>query len=201
MNIISRIEWRLYKSRKIRKLKNKNPTIISSNCNGGIILHDLGLKFNTPTVNLLFEARDYIRFASDLDRYLSADLVEIETDKPYPVGLLADIKVYFMHYKSFDEAKEKWNERRKRVDRNNIFLMFTDKDGCTEDDLKAFDSLPYEHKVVFTHIPHPEIKSAYYIKGFENETEVGILSDFKPGFFRRRYLDDFDYVSFLNGKQ
>ena len=201
MNIISRIEWRLYKNRKTRRLKNKNPTIISSNCNGGMILHDLGIRFNTPTINLFFESRDYIKFVSKLDEYLSLELTETASDKSYPVGKLGDIQVNFMHYKSFEDAKDKWNERRQRVDRNNIFLMFTDKDGCTDDDLRAFDTLPYEHKVVFTHIPHPEIKSAYYIKGFEKETEVGILSDFKPGFFRRRYIDDFDYVSFLNGNQ
>ncbi len=109
MSIISRIEWRLYKNRKIRRLKNNNPTIISSNCNGGMILHDLGLKFNTPTINLLFEASDYIKFVSDLDRYLSEDLVEAESDKPYPVGLIGDVRVYLMHYKSFNEAKDKWN--------------------------------------------------------------------------------------------
>ena len=38
------------------------------------------------------------------------------------------------------------------------------------------------------------------MKGFENEKEVGVLSDPKPGFFKRRYLDDFDYVRFLNGE-
>ena len=32
MNIVQRIEWRLYKERKKRKLKNLTPTIIASNC-------------------------------------------------------------------------------------------------------------------------------------------------------------------------
>ncbi|MBR6918160.1 MAG: DUF1919 domain-containing protein [Clostridia bacterium] len=199
MNIISRIEWRIYKDKKRRRLKNTSPSIISSNCNGGVILHDLGLRFNTPTVNLLFEAHDYIKFISDIDRYLSAELVEMPSDKPYPVGLLDDVKVYFMHYDSFENAKAKWYERRERVDRGNMFFMFTDKDGCTDDDLSAFDALPYKNKVVFTHVPRPDIKSSYYIKGFENNAEVGILSDFKEGFLRRRYIDQYDYVSFLNG--
>ena len=201
MNLISRIEWRLYKQRKRIKLKNKYPTIISSNCNGGMILHDLGLRFNTPTINLYFESADYIKFVSDLDKYLLLELTEIKSDKPYPVGKLGDIFVYFMHYSSFEDAKEKWNERKRRVNKDNLFLMYTDKNGCTEDHLKAFEALPYEHKVVFTHTPRPEIKSSYYIKGFEDDGEVGILSNFKPGFLRRRYLDDFDYVTFLNQKR
>ena len=36
-----------------------------------------------------------------------------------------------------------------------------------------------------------------HIPGFENEHEVGILSDWKPRLLRRRWLDDFDYVRFL----
>ena len=53
---------------------------------------------------------------------------------------------------------------------------------------------------MITHIPYPEIKSSYYIRGFENENGVGVLLYFKKQFLIRRYLDDFDYVSFLNGK-
>ena len=187
-------EYRLYIKKKRKKLKNKSPSIIASNCNGCVISHDLGLRFNTPTVNLFMMPSDFIKFVSDLDKYLSADLVEIESDERYPVGMLSDITLYFVHYNTFDEAKAKWNERRDRVDRSNLFLMFTDRDGCTDEDLKAFDALPYENKVVFTHVPRPDIKSAAYIEGYEDKGEVGVLSDFKPGFLIRRYLCKFDYA-------
>ena len=43
-------------------LKNKDFTIISHNCVGGVIYHDLGLKFNTPTINLFFMAKDFIKY-------------------------------------------------------------------------------------------------------------------------------------------
>ena len=39
----------------------------------------------------------------------------------------------------------------------------------------------------------------FYVKGYEDANEVGILTDWTPGFFRRRRLDDFDAVAFLNG--
>ena len=139
MSLFARIEWRLNKEIKKRRLKNKNPSIIASNCNGSFISHDLGLRFNTPTVNLYILPSDFIKFVTDLDRYLTEELIEITSDKPFPVGKLDDITVYFMHYKTFEEAKAKWNERRERVDRNNMFLMFTDRDGCTEEDLRAFE--------------------------------------------------------------
>ncbi len=36
------------------------------------------------------------------------------------------------------------------------------------------------------------------MKGFETKEELGVLTNYKDGFWRRRYLDDFDYVTFLN---
>lgn len=35
-----------------KKLRNDNFVILSSNCIGGCLLHDLGLEFTTPTINL-----------------------------------------------------------------------------------------------------------------------------------------------------
>lgn len=200
MHLFERAEWRVCKEIKKLRLKNKTPTVISSNCNGGMILHDLGLKFNTPTINLFFSASDYLKLIGNMRYYFSIDPVKIEYDKPYPVGKIDDIVIHFMHYNSFEEASEKWCERRNRIDYDNLFFMFSDKNGCTYEDIKSFDNLHFEHKVIFTHKQYPEFKSAYYIKGFENDGEVGILSDFMPGKLRRRYLDAFDYVSFLNGK-
>ena len=194
--------WRI--SRIIRnlinrkKLINLNPTIISSDCNGSIILHDLGLKFRTPTINLFFSAKDFVKFVSNLDEYLSHDyeLIELKTDYGYPVGLLKDIKIHFVHYNSFKEAAFKWNSRKKRINWDNIFLMMTDRNECDYEDIKKFDSLPY-NKVIFTKQQYSDIKASVYIKGFENFDSVGDLSR-KKHILGKRYVDDFDYVSFLN---
>ena len=61
MNIIQRIEWRLYKEHKRRKLENLTPTIISSNCNGEFWYYDMKLPFLSPTINLSFDMNDYVR--------------------------------------------------------------------------------------------------------------------------------------------
>jgi len=200
MELLRRIERRLYLDRKRKRLRNRTPSILSDNCNGSMILHDMQCRFCSPTVNLFMLPEDYLAFVTDPQRYLAAIPVEIPSDKPYPVGKVEDITVYFMHYDSFEQAKTKWCERAARVDMDNVFLMMTDKNGCTEDHLRRFDALPYTHKVVFTHKPYPDIRSAVYMPGFEENGEVGVLSDPKPGFFKRRYLDDFDYIRFLNGE-
>lgn len=193
-----KIEYKIHLSINKMRLKNKTPSIISSNCNGGIILHDLGLKFNTPTINLYYTAKDFLKFVKRLDYYLAIDLQDITGNNLYPIGKLDDIEIHFLHYNTFTEAKKKWNQRRIRVNKQNLFIMMTDRDGCTLADIMEFDSLPYSNKVIFTHKPYPSIKSAVYIHGFEKCDQVGILSDWKSSFIMRRYLDDFDYVSFLN---
>ena len=197
--LIKRIEWRLYKEIKRKRLKNLNPTIISSNCNGGIIYHDLKLPFNSPTINLSMDTDDFIKLVSNLKYYLEQEIVQIEDENyDFPCGMLEDIKIRFNHYKTFEEAVDKWNERKKRINWDNIYIMGIDGDNATYDSLKKFDQLPYENKVIFTHKSYPEIKSSYYIKGFEQDEGVGVLIYFKDKFWIRRYLDDFDYVSFFN---
>ena len=198
-SLIKRIEWRIYKELKKRKLRNYNPTIISSNCNGGIIYHDLNLPFNSPTINLSMDTDDFIKLVSNMKYYLGQEIVEIE-DKNYqfPCGMLDDIKIRFNHYDTFEEAVYKWNERKKRINWDNIYIMGIDGDKASYSSLKKFDKLPYKNKVIFTHRDYPEIKSSYKISGFEDKDEVGVLIYFKKKFFIRRYLDDFDYVSFLN---
>ena len=201
-SLIKRIEWRIYKELKKRKLRNYNPTIISSNCNGGIIYHDLNLPFNSPTINLSMDTDDFIKLVSNMKCYLGQEIVEIE-DKNYqfPCGMLDDIKIRFNHYDTFEEAVYKWNERKKRINWDNIYIMGIDGDKASYSSLKKFDKLPYKNKVIFTHRDYPEIKSSYKISGFEDKDEVGVLIYFKKKFFIRRYLDDFDYVSFLNNER
>ncbi len=200
MNFFQRIEWRLYKEIKRKKLKNMTPTIISSNCNGEYWYYDMKLKFLSPTINLSFDMNDYVKMLENLHWYMKQPILPYEDSRfEFPTGMLGDIEIRFNHYKTFDEAVAKWEERKKRIDWNNLFVLGIDGDNCTYETIQRFDQLPYKNKVIFTHIPYPEIKSAYYIPGFEKEQGVGVLLYFKKQFRIRRYLDDFDYISFLNG--
>ena len=181
------------------RLKNKDFSIISSNCNGGVILHDLGLKFDTPTIDLFFKPSDYLKLVQNLKKYLTAELTEFNIESPYPVGSILDIKVYFLHYKSFSVAKEKWDERCKRVHYDNLYFMMTDRDGCTYEQIEEYDKLQVKHKVIFTHVPY-KFKSSYYIKGFEKSNCVGVLSNFRYFLIGKKYFDDFNYVRWLNNR-
>lgn len=185
-----------------KRIKNKDISIISSNCNGAFISHDLGLQFNSPFVNLWIKPQDYLKLLLDFDTYIQSDIKEIsEEGICYPIGQLHDITIYFQHYSSFEEARKKWIERKKRINKKNMYILFTDRDGCLYQDLLKFDQLTYKNKVVFTNREYHEISSSFYIKGFENEKSVGICSEFIPNKNWLRYYDQFDYVEwFNNGK-
>lgn len=168
---------RHFMKKKIEKLKNAEICLISNNCNGACILHDFGVKFKSPFVNLWIKPSDYIKMLKSLKYYMECDLLETEEEGiTYPVGILDDIKIYFQHYFSFEEAKRKWEERKARMDYNNLYVLFADTDGCTEKD----------------------IKSAVYIRGFENEDGVGICVYYKGKLSYKKYYDDFDYVAWFN---
>ncbi len=190
------IEKRLKNLRK--SLHNMTPTILSNNCNGTFMYHDLRLKFYSPTINLFFSIPDFIKFLSDLDLYLEMELKQYVTDEyTYPIGLLGEIKIHFMHYETFEEAAKKWYERVNRINKRNLYIVMNEGKGCRYEDLVKFDKLPFPFKVVFTHKPYPVIKSAYYIKGFEDKESCDFLFEYRK---RRieRYYEQFDYVSFLN---
>ena len=198
LRIFREYEWRSYKKKRRSRLRNMDFTIIGSNCSGAFMYYDLGMKYLTPTVNLSMEMDDFVKMVKNLKEYMNRELKELREDYPCPVGLLGDVKIYFVHYKDFEEGKCKWEERKQRINWDNIFIIGSEKDGCSYETLQAFEQLPYENKVIFTRKAYPEFSSACYIKGFEEKEELGVLINFKQGILRRRYLDDFDYVKFLN---
>lgn len=182
------------------KLENKDFTILSSNCVGGVILHELGKRFDTPTINLYFSAGDYLKFIGNLKHYLNCKLTETDSSYAYPLGKLEDLTLHLVHYKNFAEAEQKWEERKKRIHFDNLYVIMVDRDGCTYKDIIEFDSLPYEHKAFLTYKERPEIKSAVCIPGSEEENHILDICKYKSKWTGRRWLDDFDYVAFLNTK-
>lgn len=202
MNLLSRIEWRLYKELKRLRLKNRKPSIIASNCIGTFMYYDMKLRFNSPTINLSFDMNDYVRFLEKLPWYLEQEVVPCEDDRfDYPCGMVGDVEIRFNHYNTIEEATAKWTERKQRIDWDNLFIIGIDGDNCTYDSMRRFDALPYHNKVIFTHKPYPEFSSAHYLSGFEELGGIGRATDFMNRLLIRRYMDEFDYISFLNGEE
>ena len=208
-NAFRRRVWKFFRAWRNRlnrvKFHEKNVCILSMNCTGGILYHDLGLPFLSPTINLFFHAEDFIRFCERLDDYLKIDkLVEcfdpdVVQDRPYPVAWLGDIKLFLVHYHSVSEAQDAWNRRKKRIRKEEIVVLATDRDGMTDSLKDRFEKLPYP-KVMFVHKPDPIHPSCFYLRGYEQESSVGIVTE-STGWLGTRKVDQFDWVAFLNGTQ
>lgn len=134
---------------KYLELYNNTPTIFCNSCNGGILYHTLGLGFKSPLINLLVSDDDYIKFLQDPDKYLNSDIKTLGYDcdlegKKYPTCLCDDIVLKCVHYKTHEDVAETWRRRVKRVDLNNIFVLFiTDN----KESVDKFVELPYKKKI------------------------------------------------------
>jgi uncharacterized protein (DUF1919 family) len=141
------------------KLTNKDFTIISNNCWGTFVYKGLHLQYRTPFVGLFLFAPDYMKLLENFTDYMSKDMKftgetrykqHIDYDIKYPVGLLDDLEVHFVYSKDNEDAVEKWDRRRKRINWDNIYYKFCDRDLCTPELIERFFALPYKNKVCFT---------------------------------------------------
>jgi uncharacterized protein (DUF1919 family) len=173
--------------KKLLKVKNKDFTIISSNCIGSKLYQLMNLPYTTPCVGLYFFAPCFLKFITNLREYLHEDLQKIDesqylegnenrkTHKMYPIGRLGDIEIHFMHYSSWNEAVQKWNTRAKRINFERLFFIFTDKDLCDYSILSSFDQLSYPKKVCFTAKKYI-LRSCVQIPFYDKCDYVGDLS-------------------------
>jgi uncharacterized protein (DUF1919 family) len=158
-------------------LRNLDFTIISNNCAAGKFgYRELGLRYNTPTVGLSFFLEDYIKFLSNLEYYLTIPIQftgiskyptvakhQVALKHRYPVGVLDDVEICFMHYRTEEEAKAKWTRRAQRVNFDNLFVMLVgdQKSNIANPDprfwaktlIEDFKNLPIRHKVI---MPKPD---------------------------------------------
>jgi len=191
-----------------KKLKNNNFTIISNDCWGGRVYSDLGLEHNSPTVNMFFYSKCYLKLVSNLKEYLNSEInftnesiYEVANNNRklnnnfYPIGVLNDIEIHFLHYRDEEEATEKWNKRVKRVNYNNLFFKFSDAYLIDVNDIFEFDNLEINNKISFTALNYMHLKSNIWIKEFE--TYKYCLDPYK---FKWNYRNNFDIVKWLNIK-
>jgi Exopolysaccharide biosynthesis protein len=157
------------------KLRNRNFSIISSNCLAGSIYHKYGLQYSSPTIGTFFYSDEYLKMLENFKYYMAQPLLLKETSvhpevnelmaKTYkfPVGVLGgDVEIMFLHYTSKEEAHAKWVRRVRRINFDNLFVIFTDAGaaggGAGSDDFKEeyverFEALPFKNKVLLSKIP------------------------------------------------
>ena len=196
-----------------KRLKNENFTLITRDCMAGIIYHNLGLQFTSPTINLHFHTiYDYYNFCNNLEKYLQLELedplkansfpnkeeaISLIKKVHYPIAVLGDIIIHLNHYKTLKEAHDKWEERKKRVNLNNLYIIsndyIDDNSFLSDEYIRKFSQLKCKNIIILTqketNIPYTKyIEKEKFRKLMNTNPYTGI-----------RGLDlYFDYVDFLN---
>ena len=89
------------------------------------------------------------------------------------------MEIVFLHYKSEEEAYEKWNRRKARINWDNLYVKFSKMNQCTEKHMKEFSELPYEKKILLGTRKMPKYDCEVYWNG-KTDKNGQILLDTIP---------------------
>jgi len=164
----------------VQTLKDKEFVIIANNCWGGEVYQWYKRSYNSPFVGLFLYSECFLKLVSKFEEYMAKELTFTKTSKyltekqEYPIGLLGAIEIHFLHYKSEQEAKDKWNRRTARMrevtNKDNYFFKLCDMYNSSENILKEFHKLPLKNKVSF---------GIHNFKSLENQHHIVIKESYK----------------------
>jgi len=170
----------------LRDYFSDSPSIITNNCLSGFLCQDLKLPYLSPTVGLYFFFPDYIEFLSDIKGNLAGGLQFVKDSKypigndrirkhkkSYPIAMLNEkIEIHFLHYETEKDAESKWIRRSERINFENLIILGTELDLCSQTDIQDFNNLNFSKKHFFTRNEY-NLASTIYIEKFKNNLKIG----------------------------
>lgn len=189
------------------RLHNRDFSIITNTCIGGVISHELGEQFRSPLVNCWMIDKDFYKFAIHLREYLDLPLRFVRGIDDTPTAWCGDILIHFNHYSSDEEANAKWLQRTARINWNNLFFITSDQPFIEE----GIDIFPDEIRAL-TKITGCKGVAVFSPRKWDDDIMPYIIPYRKDerGDFSATYMNDhtrigtwcwehvFDYVSWLN---
>lgn len=178
---------------------------------GGYIYHKLNLRFTSPLINIFWQKDSYSKFILNPLYYFSQPL-ELHTEGNLrgnisPVGIIGkgeeQIRLEFVHARSFDEAKNLWDRRKKRVNKDRIFVMMgiDGTDPNKEKYLRVFEKVLFP-KICF-YSGETTVKDVVYLSRFEWRCRQGSRMDSVQYTSYVRNVEwlskDIDLLKLLNG--
>ena len=209
--IYKSLTWDNFEKREAQRarerIKNENFSIITSNCCGGWIYHMLGMRFDSPTINIWIDKKQFCRFASNLEYYLSQELRFYEKQgRKCPCAYLGDnehdpVSIDFVHYNTKEEAKDKWEQRKQRIHWDNLYIITCDGNNAESDDFALLNHVHCKRKIIFTSRPHPEIEDSFILYTMKKHMTAAAMQIVRhPLTGLRSWEREFDYVAWLNGE-
>lgn len=170
------LQWGKIPGKKLRSCRNQriierakgqlmqsDVTLISQSSIGDVLIHDMGTRLCSGMNHVSLSPTDFMKFASNLDRYLYVEL-EVQWAEACPVGLLDDLRVEFSGCATAAQVRDAWNRSKEQIGLNRVLLLCTDE-GFDRTRFEQWKQLPYP-KVLFTvreeYVAHPG--SVYFPK-------------------------------------
>lgn len=129
-------------------------SIITNNCYGTQYYTDQKYEYKTSFIGLFLFSPCYINFLENYDNYINCELTKVIKSKygvfNYPVGQIGTSEIHFLHEKDFEDAKSKWNRRKKRlVEFKKCVVKMCDRDLFDKNILQRFINLDHPNKILF----------------------------------------------------
>lgn len=186
-------------------IRDNKVSILSENCWGGITYNNIGIPFASPLINMSIANADYLKLMKNPKYYINDCELEFsrvdwnwEESYQFPCYKLDDVELRMVHYRNFEEAKKKWNDRKKRINYDNILAMtYTDSYREAEE----FEQLPYKKKICFVSFEN-DLSSCFYVnlKQFNIPGRQAEIPDVFFGAARGRYALYDVWELLLNGR-
>ena len=186
------------------RLRNDNFTIITNTCIGGVMYSKLNKKFMSPTIHLWMHDEDFYKFIHNMDYYMSLPLKFTQVpDWNFPAAYCGDILLHFGHDNTTDEyANRKWNERKNRINKDNLFIICSDRPNTreiTHEDMLGLKDIPCRGKVVFSTRQYDDIDYIVPLPKDPDGDCVNVYMYDKSKYLQRwKWESAWDWVHWLN---
>lgn len=192
-------------NRIILRTRNKKEkiTILCANCIGGIIYHNLGLRFYSPTVNLTIINSSFIKFLHNQSYYLGLSPIEVNgtIDSRFPNARIGDLDLIFNHSENFQDGCSKWNNRKKRIIEDEKYVIVFDY-LLSDKDIADLGKVDCKKLVCFTAKKYPYSYCVHLPNCTEfSDGHLHVSNMLLKNIWGKRKIEMvFDYVGWLNSE-
>ena len=212
MNFLSdRLREFLIRPRRKGMITETVPSILTNNCLAGFLYHDYWMRFMSPIINMQMSPGDFLSLCSQLDFYMEVDLEEEKAPDntvfselggqrvDFPVGRLGDLTLYFQHYACFEEAREKWERRKKRLNKRQLYIILL-VSHCTGEMMYHFERLPWANKLLLYEDIEKKIdgqpENVICMEGLKDSGRQWY--DYCGMFSTKRFYEQIDFAKWFN---
>ena len=151
--------------------QKKQISFISQQCIGGVIYHDMEMQFLSPTINLYLNPQDFLEMVENLENYMTLPInMKIEDGKI--IGYIGKLRIIFLHYDDLEIAKQKWEERKKRILYDKLFIICTDRDGFDQKCFERFKKIKYPKALVTRNEKWKDEEFCVYLEKYKKEEYI-----------------------------